>query len=593
MTKKSSSILGSMFLTAFITFSIIELSTVGASLIDGIMVSTLLGPDSMAAAGIGGTIFSIVGILSGTLSVGLQTLAGAELSRGRVKEMQKLCSMTMLTTLIVSVLCSLLLFLFASPIAFFLGARGNAARLCGEAADYLRGIAVGTVPLITSVVLSTAVQLDSGGRLIRIGAIAASATDVLLDYLAVRLNMGLFGMGLASSLSYVVDFCILLIHFRKKNRLLQFTLQDLPFSSLGKIASLGSEKASRRLMNTLRPLLLNTFIITAGGALGMSALSIRNNIENFLEIPMTGIAGATALLIGIAYGEKNGEDCRNIIRLALRSILLYSLVVISGLLLFARPIASYYVRERGELRNLVLFSVCCLAFGTPFSAIAVNRTSFLQASGRLKECQLLTVMSKFVVIVACAIFCVRFWQSRGIIAAFPLSNLLICLMILAVSVRIGRKKSGQRSPLLEGYLNLPADFDPLPQDVIQLTIRDEEEAVLTAEQLQMFCLGHKINKARALQVALCLEELSVNILQHGYRQRKAAQPIDVRLVIAGDDLILRIRDHCPRFDLTERIRLIEAETDPTRNLGIRMVARMAKDIHYVYLLETNTVILTL
>ena len=60
-----------MFLSLFLTGSIIEFSQVGSGFIDGLIISRFLGAEEMAAEGIVHPIFSIMGVLSGLLAIGM------------------------------------------------------------------------------------------------------------------------------------------------------------------------------------------------------------------------------------------------------------------------------------------------------------------------------------------------------------------------------------------------------------------------------------------------------------------------------------------------------------------------------------------
>lgn len=78
----NSTVISMMFWSAFITSSIIEFAAVGSGLIDGLVISKMLGPDSMAAEGIAHPYFSIAGVISGMLMVGMQTMCTSFLARG-------------------------------------------------------------------------------------------------------------------------------------------------------------------------------------------------------------------------------------------------------------------------------------------------------------------------------------------------------------------------------------------------------------------------------------------------------------------------------------------------------------------------------
>lgn len=66
----------------------------------------------------------------------------------------------------------------------------------------------------------------------------------------------------------------------------------------------------------------------------------------------------------------------------------------------------------------------------------------------------------------------------------------------------------------------------------------------------------------------------------------------VRLFTDGDDIILRIRDNCDKLDMTEPV-YRQTGADSFSNVGIRLVYGMARDIKYVNILGTNTLIITI
>jgi hypothetical protein len=62
--------------------------------------------------------------------------------------------------------------------------------------------------------------------------------------------------------------------------------------------------------------------------------------------------------------------------------------------------------------------------------------------------------------------------------------------------------------------------------------------------------------------------------------------VDVRVVHKDGDVILRIKDDCVPFDPGER-QTIAAGDDITKNIGIRMVFKMAQDVQYQNILGLN------
>jgi anti-sigma regulatory factor (Ser/Thr protein kinase) len=140
---------------------------------------------------------------------------------------------------------------------------------------------------------------------------------------------------------------------------------------------------------------------------------------------------------------------------------------------------------------------------------------------------------------------------------------------------------------------LPDSFDLSPGDVISLDIRDKEDVSLVAEQIQLFCMGHKIDVKTGMKAALCFEELAVNIITFGFPKCKRQPGIDLRIVFAKNEMVMRLCDNCPAFDVE---RYIAQEIDRTEDktsirLGLKMISSLAENISYVHSLENNNVII--
>ncbi len=69
-------------------------------------------------------------------------------------------------------------------------------------------------------------------------------------------------------------------------------------------------------------------------------------------------------------------------------------------------------------------------------------------------------------------------------------------------------------------------------------------------------------------------------------ERYRIQLFDVRVVHKDDDVILRVKDDCIPFDPHERQGFVEGD-DIIKNIGIRMVFRIARDVRYQNILGLN------
>ena len=139
------------------------------------------------------------------------------------------------------------------------------------------------------------------------------------------------------------------------------------------------------------------------------------------------------------------------------------------------------------------------------------------------------------------------------------------------------------------FMLLPKDFGTEPDMTLDCTICNMDEVIGVSKIVMDFCAERGVDHRRAYFAALCTEEMASNIVQHGFVPGKS-QSLMIRVLVVNDDLILRFRDSCRLFNIRERYDVVDKK-DITKNIGIRMVMSIAKDVMYVNALNLNTTII--
>ena len=85
----------------------------------------------------------------------------------------------------------------------------------------------------------------------------------------------------------------------------------------------------------------------------------------------------------------------------------------------------------------------------------------------------------------------------------------------------------------------------------------------------------------------------MNALEQGTGLRKAGKPVDIRVVIDGEDVIIRTRDDGRAFNLKRFADRIAEDDDPENGTGIRILAAAVKNVSYYRTYGMNTTIITI
>ncbi len=125
-----------------------------------------------------------------------------------------------------------------------------------------------------------------------------------------------------------------------------------------------------------------------------------------------------------------------------------------------------------------------------------------------------------------------------------------------------------------------------------ISIKTIEDVVNVSRDIELFCVENNIDKKKAMIAGLCCEEMATNIIEHGFTKCKNpnSKVIDIYVGITGDTVNMRIKDNAVAFD--PHIKL-QNNDDPTSNIGIKMVSKLAKQMNYQNTFGLNVLAITL
>ena len=140
----------------------------------------------------------------------------------------------------------------------------------------------------------------------------------------------------------------------------------------------------------------------------------------------------------------------------------------------------------------------------------------------------------------------------------------------------------------DALLKLPDDFGTNEEEYREFTVHSNEEVSAVSDAIVKFCRTRVNESKRAFWVGLCVEEITCNILEHGF-YKGGHNTIDIRIV-CKDSLAIRIHDDCKKFDPREYMKLFDGSS-PEKAIGLRMVAGVAKSIDYYNNAGINTLLI--
>lgn len=557
-----------MFYSSLLVIIIASITGTIGMLVDGVLIGRYLGADALAAYGLVSPAFLILHAIGGVFSSGMQAMCAAHLGAGRTKEANGVFSLTALLTFIVSILFALLMLIFSSPIAAFLGAQGNAAHLHTMASDYLVGLSFGLPMILLHQCLQPVMQLDGDKSKVILATFLMTAVDIVGDLLVVHIfKNGLLGMALMTSLSYAVSMLVYVPHFFRKDTVFRLRFKDIPWSETGALLSTGLPTAISRFCNTLRSLLLNHLLLVIAGSVAVTALTAQTNLNNFFASVSTGISMSTLLVVGVLYGEEDRTGIRALMKTALQTGAILVSLLAAVLFLAAPQLVGLYIEPGHEAFSMAVTCVRIFAFSMPLHVIINVFMNYLQGTRNLRKSHVSCILNELVAVVGCAIPFGFLFGVNGVWLAFPVGKALTLLVIALMAWHDAKKV-----PLhLSDYLFLPVDFDSSPSVEMELQSMSSEEISNAIDTMKTFCIDEGMEQETASQITGAISKLLADILQGSSSSRNRVSA-DVRLRRTEKSFLIRIRDSGKSKD---------------RSQAARELLPACASVHYVNTMSTN------
>ena len=556
------------------------------SIIDGVIASNFVSTTALAAIALFLPVLRILDTVNTIFLGGSQILCGRHIGRNQVQKAVSVYSTDILFIVLFGLMTSFLCILFGKPIASLFV---NDPTLLSELSDYIYGFAFGIVPMLLIAQFTAFLQMERQEKRTYIGMTVLIVLNVSLDILFVTvLGMGMFGLGLATTVSNLVFLMILVSYYFTKMPAIRFDRRELNAGEIGNIIRVGFPGAVNQLGQTIRSILLNMIMLAYVGNEGVSAFGAVYSFGCVYWAVSGGVSTAVRILSSIYVGEEDRVGLRTIMKTALKKgtllVCLVAAICIGLSPLFTR---IFYGPDAGAVYDMTLAGFLLFPLTMPFSCICCVFSSYYQCLGRMKAVNILMFFDGLFGVILFSCLFAPVLGMNGIWLAHIVSGLLPMLVILLYTIRFCKHRPRCFSDLLV----LSDEFGVSESDRLNISVNNMQDVVDLSESVIAFGKEHGIDEHRSMLSGLCIEEMTGNIIQHGFDGRKDYN-IDVHVVYKDNGLLIRIKDNCKTFNPTEVQNLLDPE-DLTQGIGLRLVTQAAKTMSYNNCLGINILTITL
>ncbi len=341
-------------------------------------------------------------------------------------------------TLAVSTLIAAAGFIFINPLVMLLG---STETIAPYAINYLIYILAATPFITTSFIMNNILRFEGRAALGMIGLFTGAVVNIGLDPLFIFVfNMGIAGAGLATAISQLLSFCILLSMFlrRKTQSRISIKKVTLKIRTILNIVTTGLPSLLRQGLNSVTTVLLNYEAALYGGDAAVAAMSIVSRISMLVLSIIIGVGQGFQPVSAFNYGAGKYSRVRKGFAFTTFLSEIILIVLIIPVIIFSGSLISLFRNDATviEIGSWALILQCiALLFLPPCAIIEMQ----LQSTGQRLSASVLSSLRNGLFFLPTLLILANLRGISGVQEAQPLSYLLSFLPSILFAVSFFKK----------------------------------------------------------------------------------------------------------------------------------------------------------
>ena len=300
---------------------------------DGIFVGKIIGSKALAAINLVFPIIMILFAVGDMVASGASVKIGIKLGEKNEKEASEILSVALLFIFILNIIFAIIGLIFTKDIIFILIKDKELANLAYKFAY----VFILFLPIIAPFfAIDNYLRICGKANMSMWINIGVSVLNIILDAIFIGyLKLGIEYAALASSLSMSIGTLILIYPFITKKVALKFTKPKIKIKEMLGIIYNGSSQFFSNISGSIMAIIMNSFLLYYGGAVGVAAYSIVMYIESLIVPMLFGMIDAVQPVFSYNYGAKNNKRIMTFFKITCTVAL--SISIVTMIIIFVFP----------------------------------------------------------------------------------------------------------------------------------------------------------------------------------------------------------------------------------------------------------------
>ena len=579
--KRNNALTDQLFQSVLLVNIMSMVSSIACIMVDAIVTGQFLGSDAVASMGLIQPVIRICSLIGPIFGVGIGIVCTRYMGMARIDRVNQVFSVVMTALVSIGVVLSVGLFLCAPLLGTLLGGKTGDAGIVRMITGYFRGFSIGMPFFVMTIALPGLLMIDNDRVRGLVAVVAGLIVDASCDLLNVTVfHGGMFGMALASSISNIAAFLLLV---------LRFSFAGMQWEDLKEVFFNGVPNAIASGSTALRLMIFNMFLLSIASKTEVSAYSAADSAFAVILAVAIAFYMSTSTVCSLFFGEKDRGNIIAVLSRSMGRVLVLLGMVMFVMLGFASEVGNVFLKtDNGDELSLAAFFIRCMAVEYFLMGISYSLSGAYQGTRHMGFSYLLVALREAVFPVACALVMGVLFGAKGVGIGLVVAGFLIFFSCFALPAIKMRKRLSLEA---KDLIMLGEDFGARPEDTFEASVSNMEDVMVASNRAMLFFQERNVERRTGFMISLFIEELCGNTILYGFPNGKEKR-VDVRIVCETDKQVIRIKDTGKPFDPVEWYRKNNPE-DSSSGIWIRIVIGLAKDVRYVPALGMNNLMLVL
>ncbi|WP_417800955.1 MATE family efflux transporter [Tenacibaculum sp.] len=392
-------------------------------IVDTIFVGRWIGVLAIAAITVVLPIAFLISSIGMGVGIGGSSIISRALGANKEDKAFEVFGNQISLTIALSVLFVLVGTFFSTPILRLFGANGN---IIVPATEYFDVIVWGVPFLAFAMMGNPVVRAVGKPNYAMLTMLFPAIANIFLDVIFIKfMNLGMYGAGLATSISYAVSGIFILWFFISKKTELKIIPKyfKLNFSIVKEIVSLGGVTVVRQGTISILTIVLNYSLFKYGGEISIAIYGIINRVMLFALFPVLGVTQGFLPIAGYNYGANNTERVKETIKTSILFGTGIAVLIFIMIMLFPTELVGVFTEDE-KLLKLTPDALIVAFLATPVITTQLIGSAYFQAAGKALPALLLTLLKQGFFLIPLVYILPKFYGVNGVWMSFPIADVL-------------------------------------------------------------------------------------------------------------------------------------------------------------------------